>query len=51
MQFALRKWDLASLRFLSDEGRTLDAEVAAYYTLDSEVLQSSSVTTDIINND
>ncbi len=48
VQFALQKWGIASFRFLSDEGRTLDAEVAAYYKRDSEALQNSSVSTDSI---
>ncbi len=47
-QFGLQKWGMASFRFLSDEGRTLDAEVAAYYKRDSEALQNSSVSTDSI---
>jgi hypothetical protein len=51
VQFALQKWGMASFQFLSAEGRTLDAEVAAYYTRDSESIQSSRVSTDSIHND
>ena len=35
MQFALQKWGFAHFRFLSDEGRTLKTDIAAYYSRDS----------------
>jgi hypothetical protein len=37
MQFALQKWGVANFRFLSDEGRTLKADIAAYYSRDSRI--------------
>jgi glycosyltransferase involved in cell wall biosynthesis len=35
MQFVLQKWGIAHFQFLSDEGRTLETDIATYYSRDS----------------
>jgi len=40
MQFALQKWGIAHFQFLSDEGRTLEADIASYYSRDSLASQA-----------
>lgn len=37
LQFALQKWGIAQFQFLSEQGRTVQAEIAEYYSRDAWV--------------